>query len=602
MASTLVTALDTHTPRQVGENGHVEYAWSNDLREKIVQLSFQITRTDDAGVKSLGDIFYSIALPLKNILDSNSPISEMSGAGATATASSSPTSSSIYKFHEAEEMLDTLRRMVISTRDIECGKGEWAIGRELVRQWYRIYPDEALKMIKYFVHPLPVSESQHPYGSWKDIKFLWRVFGGEHAPSEVVAFIVNLINTQLKADIVSHNPSLCPRWVPRENASKKSPMPFRPLYHALAEDYFSNYLATARTPEATIRAKRKAYTHYRDQILTPLNARLDTVQIKQCGKTWSEIDYGKHVTSVTMRKQTKAFMNKNPKGDQRSSDPDRIKAAENFEAFVNSAKESGATIKGKRVGINTFIADAWGYLGKNDQTQIDVLDLQWKNAGETIGDLGEFVAMVDLSGSMGGDPMMAAIGLGLRVAEKSALGPRVMTFSTSPQWINLEGANTLSDMISIMKPYTSGQYWGGSTNFTAALKLILDKVVEIKMPAEDVANIKLIIFSDMQIDSYGNESVNDTMWERIVRMYADAGRRAIGTPYTPGHIVFWNLRHTSGTPVLSTTKNTTMFAGFSPALLNTFVEKGLEAFQSASPWSMLREQLANPRYNIMDFH
>ena len=42
MATALFNALDTHTPRQLGEKGHAEYGWSNDIRELIVQLSFQV--------------------------------------------------------------------------------------------------------------------------------------------------------------------------------------------------------------------------------------------------------------------------------------------------------------------------------------------------------------------------------------------------------------------------------------------------------------------------------------------------------------------------------------------------------------------------------
>ena len=43
----LVSALDAHTGTQLGENGHMEYSWSNDIKEKILQLSFQLTRTSD---------------------------------------------------------------------------------------------------------------------------------------------------------------------------------------------------------------------------------------------------------------------------------------------------------------------------------------------------------------------------------------------------------------------------------------------------------------------------------------------------------------------------------------------------------------------------
>ena len=85
------------------------------------------------------------------------------------------------------------------------------------------------------------------------------------------------------------------------------------------------------------------------------------------------------------------------------------------------------------------------------------------------------------------------------------------------------------------------------------------------------------------------------------KRYAEAGMRAIGEPYKPGHIIFWNLRHTNGFPTLSSTPNTTMFAGFSPVLLNEFAQKGLEALQSETPFNQLKQQLANERYNILDF-
>ena len=43
--SALISALDNFTPSQLGENGSVEYTWSNSIRERIIQLSFQLTRT-----------------------------------------------------------------------------------------------------------------------------------------------------------------------------------------------------------------------------------------------------------------------------------------------------------------------------------------------------------------------------------------------------------------------------------------------------------------------------------------------------------------------------------------------------------------------------
>jgi len=40
-------------------------------------------------------------------------------------------------------------------------------------------------------------------------------------------------------------------------------------------------------------------------------------------------------------------------------------------------------------------------------------------------------------------------------------------------------------------------------------------------------------------------------------------------------------------------------SGFSPVLLNQFCEKGLDALQSATPWSIIQSMLSNKRYDIM---
>ena len=37
----LIGALDNYTSTQIGENGHTEYTWSNNIKERILQVSFQ---------------------------------------------------------------------------------------------------------------------------------------------------------------------------------------------------------------------------------------------------------------------------------------------------------------------------------------------------------------------------------------------------------------------------------------------------------------------------------------------------------------------------------------------------------------------------------
>ena len=576
--SPFVASMDNHTPKSYGENGHLQHGWSHKLEERIVQLSFQLVRTSKEGAAQLAKTFGTILFEIKGIKNAD----------------------------QRAEYMDIARRLLLSTRDLEDGKGEWALGYALLKVYYDHFPEEALKMVKYFVTDLPESQVDgkpvHPYGSWKDIKSLWAAFGGVKAPLAFTDFLIKLSNDQIRRDAESTHPSLAARWLPRAKGASKSATPYKPLFEALAKDYFGHYLVTAKTPESRIKAERKAFADYR-KLLAQINKVLDTTQIKQCAGRYSEIDY-KNVTSVTLRNQTRAFQNKKGKSgdEQRSDADDRIAGAENFSEFVAKAKSGNTTIKGKRVGLNVMIEDMQSLTQVSGNTEtIAVKDLQWADAGKKIGELGNFVAMSDLSGSMAGDPLHAAIGLGLRIAEKSRLGRRVMTFSGNPSWINLEGTNTLSEMIIAMRPYENYGHWGMNTDFDKALGMILDVCVKNKLAARDVEDMVLVILSDMQIDSADSNARSETMWQKIKRKYADAGRQSIGVPYKPPHILFWNLRHTDGFPVLSKQKNCTMFSGFSPALLNSFMEVGMEAIKDCSPWKMLKNQLSSPRYNLAAF-
>jgi len=113
-----------------------------------------------------------------------------------------------------------------------------------------------------------------------------------------------------------------------------------------------------------------------------------------------------------------------------------------------------------------------------------------------------------------------------------------------------------------------------------------------------VQDLVLVIFSDMQIDD-AEKGDKNTLHENIIKMYSDAGIRIHGKPFKPPHILFWNLRTTSGFPSLSNQPNVTMMSGFNPSLLNLFCEQGIESLQSCSPWSQLERSLENERYNIM---
>jgi hypothetical protein len=564
----LINALDNHTPTQLGENGHVEYGWSNNIQEKILQFSFQVTRTDSAGIAKLAAVLHDLLSNIKHKLETSDNISEK---------------------QIARSYLSILYRIIGNTRDIIDGKGEYALSYMMVHTWYKFYPELAQFALRCFV--TLDQPDVHQYGSWKDLKYFCEYCKeqGEPVDHPLITYSIRLINKQLSVDYAAAQTgvkaiSLAAKWIPREKSS------FKWLYTALATDYFSVYLLTAKTPEQSTKATLKCKTEYR-KMLTTLNRHIETTQINQCGKEWSSINFNK-VTSITLSKQRKAFLNLKKNGKARYLDSqDRITCATNFNAHIQKAVKGEVEMKGKRIGMADFTKQA---LTIHTQAEADLLNSQWRDNSSQNGGLGKMIAMVDVSGSMSGDPMYVAIALGIRIAEKSALGKRVMTFSAKPLWVNLDPYPDFISQVNVVKQAE----WGMNTNFEAALDLILDAIITNKMASTDVQDMVLVILSDMQMDC-GDRSNKQVLYDTMKTKYHNAGMKVNGVPYTPPHILFWNLRSSSGFPSLSSQPNASMMSGFSPSLLNLFCEKGMESLQSCTPWSLLVSSLENERYQIM---
>jgi hypothetical protein len=568
-----MAAHDNYRNTQIGENGHVEYGWSNTIRDKILQFSFQLNRTSEMGIKSLQEILREILSSLKQDIDSGVLLEREVSRG----------------------YLSMLYKMIGHTRDIIDGKGEYKLSYMMIYTWYDFYPDLSKFALRCFVD---LGENIHQYGSWKDVKYFCEYCRtqGENFTHPLIQYAVKLVNEHLKNDYANYisnieDISLAAKWVPREKSR------FGWLYRELAGEYFSHFLLTA---DADIRYKRavsKCKTEYR-KMLSALNKKIDTLQIKQCSKNWSSIDF-KNVTSISLSKQKKAFLNIKNNGEIRYTDnEDRISCAKQFTEYIERALKCDTEMKGKRVGMADFTKQACSLIYSktyaNNQIEIDLLNSQWRDNSTQNGALGKMIAMVDVSGSMEGDPMNVAIALGIRIAEKSVIGKRVMTFSAKPNWVNLDGYDDFVSQVNIIRQ----SEWGMNTNFHSALDTILDAIIQNKMEPEDVQDLILVILSDMQMDS-GDDCDTQVLYDTMKAKYEAAGIRVHGKPYKPPHILFWNLRSTNGFPTLSNQRNCSTMSGFSPTLLNLFCEEGLTSLQACSPWSLLGKSLENERYRIM---
>jgi hypothetical protein len=329
-----VRALDNYTPLQLVENGQV---WSNSVREQILQFTFQVTRTTDDRVSYLKDILFNLLFYLKNHIQN----------------------SSFPEREAAKGFLSVLYRIIGQTRDIVDGKGEYTLTYMMIHTWYNFYTELSFFALKCLVD---LGDTQiHQYGSWKDIKYFCKYCKnqGENVEHPLIQYAIKLTNKKLSSDYIefisgSNEISMTAKWTPREKSS------FGWLYHSLATNYYREFLTTAYTDTQHSKAILKCKTEYR-KLLSKLNKHIGTLQIKQCEKNWYSIDFNK-VTSISISKQKKAFLNIKKNGDIRfPNNTDRNRCPEHFNTHIQK------TVKGENVLCDEVLnalqtGDPWSLL------------------------------------------------------------------------------------------------------------------------------------------------------------------------------------------------------------------------------------------------
>jgi len=588
--SSLITGLDKYAGKQLGEKASVEYSWSKDTDEKIVQFFFQLVRSKDHS--DLEKVHRDILLSV------------------------------VKRLPESLEQFTIMYKLIAQTRDIISGKGEQRLA---FMQIYGFH-EAGFKglAIRAFAHFVQRDNNEHPFGSWKDIKYFCnyvrdRCGSEDHFLIEMACVLgisqlfydcslFEECGSLTKATKPRRNITLVARWLPREKSKK-----FGWIHRKMATMAFSQYLRSAVTPSSKRKAVLKCKIRF-TKMLTTLSKFLNTVQIKQCGNQWDAIDFNT-VTSATLRKQTLAFANKTKGGGQRSEKADRVTCASNYKSHIEGAKSDPSVFRmhGRRVNLYELVSDALKYNVSAHPEKIDTINLQWEDNRKNNQGLGNMIACVDTSGSMSFTdralPLHNAIGLGIRVSElaHSAFRDRILTFDKEPEWHNLSDCSNFVEKANKVNSMAAGL----NTDFYKMLKRILDVYVLQDLPPKEVRNLTLAIFSDMQIDLAASEKERadgkegcaclDTMYEHITNLYAKAGMESsYKMPYTPPHILFWNLRRTAGFPTVSTQKNVSMVSGYSSALLNTMCEKGIEVLGELTPRKMLQDVLGNKRYDVLD--
>ena len=318
-----------------------------------------------------------------------------------------------------------------------------------------------------------MNENEHPYGSWKDVKYQCNFIKNFYNLNDTAAlehpFVKSILNfatdslrKEIELDFSSPDSvaqlSLIARWLPREKSKK-----FGWLYNYIAKKLYPTY------------SDRKARTHLRLK-LSFLNKKLDTIQIKQCGKNWADIDH-KKTTSITLRKQKNALLNVTKKGAMRESKgntrdyEDRMKCRDNLMQHIDNVKnkKDKATIHGRRCNVGELVKDALSAQNSSQEVK-DTVNLQWEDNSKNNEGLENIIACCDTSGSMEVDdciPLYNAMGLSIRTSEicHPTFQNRILTFDAQPQWIVLDKDSTFCEKVVKVKRSA----WGIILTYTRCL-------------------------------------------------------------------------------------------------------------------------------------
>ena len=273
-------------------------------------------------------------------------------------------------------------------------------------------------------------------------------------------------------------------------------------------------------------------------------------------------------------------------------DIERMKNKE-VQSYADFAKDDTKKVNAEVLNP-VDIANKAFHMSYNDETGRAMLDKYWANLKDYYNGREENgIAVCDVSGSMTGEPMNAAVSMSAYIAERGK-GPfqnHFITFSSNPQLVKFEGVDIYDKFNRAV-----GADWGMNTNIEATMDLLLRTAIENNVSPEDLPT-RLYIFSDLEFDAcmtagsistgrWGNRNAlvgnnKDTLFEAIEKKW-----RAHG--YEMPKIIFWNLdARTQNIPALG--ERFSYVSGFSMTMVENILS-------GKDGYALMMDKLNTDRY------
>lgn len=519
---------------------------------------------------------------------------------------------------QAAQVVD-LFVMLMQTRDRESvGKGERKLFYQMLLHLHRTFPRTTRELLQYIPS----------FGYWKDVNQL--LVSIDKSGNEETLLLREALKAMLRERLLQDKQaletqakghiSLCAKWAPREGSA----------FHEIAKE-----MALLMFPDKHKYMARKLYR----QLLAALNKQLNTVEVTLCAlpSQWATLNPA-HIPAKCLKTHSQAFLMRSKAAGKRKwaedwpggldQFSDRKFCAEKFDEFAKLAVKDRrrARLHGAKLMPHEMVKVYLGPRGYEEEPE-PILEAQWVDLRESLLEemtqqtkdeeapisLGRMIPLVDVSGSMQGEPMEVAIALGILVSELTMpeFRDRVITFESSPRWFNLEQGASLFDKVTAL----SMAPWEGSTDLLKAVNLILQVAVENHLEPAALEGITLVVLSDMQFDQatqpdpwYNPNHCQTMTWqlchEAIEKSFKSAGLASKHkAPYPAPRIIFWNLRGGTGNlPAAAQTPGVQMLSGFSANMLKLFMKGEPQedaVAKNEHSYALMREALDNHRYDVV---
>lgn len=427
-------------------------------------------------------------------------------------------------------------------RDCRGGQGERRFFRVCFRWLADNHSEAAIRNLN------NVSE----FGRWDDLIY-------STIDTKIETQALTIVAKQLALDMDCKTPSLLAKWMPSENASSKE---------------------TKRVAGIVRGRLGMSHKDYR-KTLSALRTKINIVEKLMSQNRWDEIEFDK-IPSKAGLVYKNAFAR-------------RDMIAKKYENFAKSENTKVNAEVLNPVDIANKIFCNYEYRG----SEIDraILQKYWDNLKDYYNGREENgLAIVDVSGSMSGQPMNAAVSMGAYIAERGH-GPfanHFITFSGNPQLVKFEGIDIVDKFLRARKAD-----WAMNTNIEAVFNMLLNVAKKEGTKVEDMPQT-LYIFSDMEFDDcitcgksnndrYGysdslDQNEIETLLEKIAKDWAAVG-------YELPRVIFWNLdARSQNIPALG--GRFSYISGFSMNMVETVLS-------GKDGWDLCLEKLMSERYALV---